>query len=140
MKQTEEHKKLTSKLNIALVLIGIAAIAAAVVVFLTVPGDLQSQFLEHGWHARGADIPNGPYPFIHGGRHPGFGLVVLVVLAVIFIAGMRHRMAAFHMFHTHHRGDSAMEILRKEYATGDISKEEYLSRKEVLEKGEGGEE
>ena len=67
-------------------------------------------------------------------------MILLVVLAVILIAGMRHRMTAFHMFRHHHGGESAMDILRKEYATGDISKEEYLSRKEVLEKGEGGEE
>ena len=140
MKQSAENKKMKSRLNTALILIGLSAVVIAVVLFLTIPEDAKAQFLEYHSHfAKGPDGEIAP-PFFHGRVHHRHGGILFIVLIALIAAGIMHRKAAFHKFHRQWNGGSAMDILRKEYATGDISKEEYLARKSVLENGEGGEE
>jgi len=66
----------------------------------------------------------------------GFGWIPIVGLVILIasIAGFGRRYR--HDAHRPGEHESAMDILRNEFAEGRIDKDEFLSRKQVLEEGE----
>jgi len=92
--------------------------------------------------------------FANGGRYMGYGhfgfpwlpIVGFVILFVVLArAGRRHHFFSMHG-HRHglardeYRGDdiSAIEVLRKEFAEGRVSMEDFVARKKVLDENEAG--
>ncbi len=62
---------------------------------------------------------------------PGMGILMFIVILVIlylFVVSFQHNNQ------NHKSADNSMEILKNRYARGEISKEEYLSTRDVLKK------
>ena len=57
------------------------------------------------------------------------GLVMVAVLAVVIVLGIR---LVNRTDRSHQREESALEVLKKRYARGEISQEEYRTMREDL--------
>jgi uncharacterized membrane protein len=133
-------------LNIALLIIGLSILLLGTVLFFTVPAELKDRFLEkqnnkYEWenkewgfgHGSGsfAEAYNHSWNKRHGG---GNWFIPLAVLGVFLIIVIGKRLGRHHFGHGGHgRVNNPMDILRKSYANGRISREEYLEKKTVLE-------
>jgi putative membrane protein len=62
-----------------------------------------------------------------------FPLIFLVVILFIVLRGGGWRICGGHGMQTRDRRESAREILDRRYASGEISREEYLQMKKDLE-------
>jgi putative membrane protein len=60
---------------------------------------------------------------------------VLWIFIIALIISIVHSLFKNNRDKSENKNDSALEILRQEYAKGKISKEEYEERKQVLEDG-----
>jgi uncharacterized membrane protein len=135
----------------ALVALGIAMVALGGVLVATFPWSEAGAPFAHFW-GQGQGLPpgaesgaqpgSGPWygsphgwGFFHGPRFFGGGLIILVlVILVISLAARRWR------YHGHYRSYGpderldAEEILRRTFAEGRITEEEYNSRLSTLRK------
>lgn len=72
-----------------------------------------------------------------GFMFPGLGLIVVVVLVIIVIwliaGGQFGRSVSGNTSGEHRRSDTPLEILKRRYAKGEITKEEFDSIKKDLE-------
>jgi len=88
----------------------------------------------HGWHHPWYGYGYGyrPWGFFHGPRFFGGGFLFLALVVVIVVALVRRRRG----WHYRHWDDSAdaEEILRRTFAEGRITEEEYKSRLAALRK------
>ena len=128
----------------ALVALGIAMVALGGVLLATFPWSQAGAPFAHFW-GQGQGLPPGAQPgagpwygyphgwgFFHGPRFFGGGLVILVlVIVVISLAARRWR---YHRFDGPGEHLDAEEILRRSFAEGKITEEEYKSRLSVLRK------
>ncbi len=129
---------------IALVIIGIALAVLGAVLFL-------ARMDGSAWTGDGVGrvFSRGTgYRFLDRGRYPGhmgFGFAWLplagfaILIALLAGFGRRHRHSNGHGQDGRHNDwerESAMDILRKEFAEGRIDKDAFLSRKQVLEESE----
>jgi len=135
------RKSRTRALTWALVALGIAMVALGGVLLATFPWSQAGAPFAHLW---GQGLPPGAQPgygpwgyphgwgFFHGPRFFDGGLVILVlVVVVISLAARRWR------YHGSDGTDGrldAEEILRRSFAEGKITEEEYKSRLGVLRK------
>jgi uncharacterized membrane protein len=78
---------------------------------------------------QGQGVPPG---FMHGPRFFGGGL--LIAILVIFLIGFAVRRGRYWGHAGHDRGLDAEEILRRTFAEGRITEEEYKSRLNALRK------
>ena len=131
----------------ALVALGIAMVALGGVLVATFPWSEAGAPFAHFW-GQGQGLPPGAQPaqpgygpwsgyphgwgFFHGPRFFGGGLFILVfVILAISLAARRWR------YHRNYGPDErldAEEILRRSFAEGRITEEEYNSRLSVLRK------
>lgn len=83
-----------------------------------------------GWH-------HGWMDGMGGFMFPGLGLIIIVVLVIVVIwaisGGLSGRSADRVSSENHARSEAPMEILKRRYASGEISKEEYDQMKRDLE-------
>ena len=136
------------KMTIALiVLAAVIAVLGAILLFTSVSA-ANGAGLRWGFDR---DHMDGFRGLAYGGRYMGYGhfgflwlpIVGLVVLfAVLARAGRRYH--HFHGYgHSFRRdeyreaGESAIEVLRREFAEGRISMEDFVARKKVLDEDEG---
>ncbi|SJZ64773.1 putative membrane protein [Cetobacterium ceti] len=59
---------------------------------------------------------------------PFFGIIVFVIIIVLIFKGISGNKSNENIFHS----ESALEILNKRYAKGEISKEEYEEMKKTI--------
>lgn len=65
-----------------------------------------------------------------------FFLVVIIGLAILLLSGLFPRMKdGERSYRSSGRGEAPMEILKRRYAAGEISKEEFAEMREELRKG-----
>jgi uncharacterized membrane protein len=128
----------------ALVALGIAMVALGGVLIATFPWSQAGSPFAHFW-SQGQGLPPGAQPgdgpwyghphgwgFFHGPRFFGGGLFILVlVILVISLAARRWR---YHRSYGPDERLDAEEILRRSFAEGRITEEEYKSRLSVLRK------
>ena len=140
-------------LTVALIVVGILMLALGGVMAATFPWQQAGLPFAHAWGqgqgvpqdgSQGQGVPQaapgGWYGyhhgwFMHGPRFfgGGFLILVLVVIAVALIARRAAYMGAWRHGDPD-RGLGAEEILRKKFAQGEISEEEYKSRMSALRK------
>jgi uncharacterized membrane protein len=134
-------------ITVTLVVLGIAIIALGGLLAATFPWSQQAGFpFAHMWSqgpgvTPGQAVPEGPggwygphhaWGFMRGPRLFGGGLLIafLVILAVIFAV----RRGRYWGHDGRERGLDAEEILRRTFAEGRITEEEYKSRLGALRK------
>jgi uncharacterized membrane protein len=128
----------------ALVALGIAMIALGGVLIATFPWSQASGPFAHFW-GQGQGVPPGAQPgygpwygyphgwgFFHGPRFFGGGLFILVL--VILVISLMARRGGYHRSYSPDERLDAEEILRRTFAEGRISEEEYKSRLSALRK------
>jgi putative membrane protein len=64
----------------------------------------------------------------------GIVLLIAVIVVVFFLVQWTVKSSAKQGGHQSDAGDSALEILRKRYANGEINKEEFEEKKKDIEK------
>ncbi|HCM28158.1 MAG TPA: hypothetical protein DIC34_16760 [Treponema sp.] len=130
-------------MTIALIVLGVAVVAAGAGLMLTgaAAGVGDNWGFGHMGGYRG--YAYGLRPFARG--HFGFPWVPIAGLAIVFAvlarAGRRHH--HFPMHGGSGRGcgagdESAIEVLRREFAEGRMSTEDFIARKKVLEEDGAG--
>lgn len=127
----------------ALIAVGIAVVTLGAVMALTFPW---SQVMAQAQAQAGAAPAFGPW---HGyyGVHPGWGYfhgprffgggllgIVLVVLVLAFIVRAVARPWRYHRRYGPDERPDAEEILRREFAEGRITEEEFTRRRDALRK------
>jgi uncharacterized membrane protein len=131
-------------LTIALIVLGVAIVALGAVLVFTGSGG--GAGYGGGW-AFGRGHMDGYRGLANGGRYMGYGhfgfpwlpIVGLAVLfAIVARAGRRHHLFSMHRHglrqtEFHGADESAIEVLRREFAEGRISMEDFVARRKVLE-------
>lgn len=77
----------------------------------------------------------GGYGWMHGGGY-GFGMGlfgILAMIAVVIAVVWAVRAAGGPQGQSAHAAPSALEVLDKRYANGEVEREDYLARKKDLE-------
>ncbi len=138
------HTSRRRALTWALVALGIAMVALGGVLVATFPWSQAGVPFAHFWgqgqgQTPGAQPSYGPfygYPygwgFFHGPRFFGGGLFILVL--VILVISLAARRWGYHRFHRPDEWLDAEEILKRTFAEGRITEEEYKSRLSALRK------
>jgi len=138
-------------LTIALIVLGVAIVALGAVLVFT--GSGAAAGYGGGW-AFGRGHMDGYRGLANRGRYLGYGhfgfpwlpiLGFVILFVVLAKAGRRHHFFSMHD-HGHRHGfgrdenhgadESAIEVLRKEFAEGRISMEDFVARKKVLDEDE----
>jgi uncharacterized membrane protein len=127
----------------ALVALGIAMVALGGVLIATIPWSQAGVPFAHFW-GQGQGVPPEAQPgygpwyghphgwgFFHGPRFFGGGLFILVLVILVIMAARRW---GYHRFHGSDERLDAEEILRRSFAEGRITEEEYKSRLSALRK------
>ena len=128
----------------ALVALGIAMVALGGVLIATFPWSQASGAFAHFW-GQGQGLPPGAEPgygprhgyphgwgFFHGPRFFGGGLFILVL--VILVISLAARRWGYRRYDGPDKGLDAEGILRRTFAEGRITEEEYKSRLSALRK------
>ena len=134
-------------LNFALLIIGISILILGTVLFFTAPEEMKDSFKK--MHISRYIIENGERHYQFGrDTFPGHNtpawkgsngrilILPMFVLVLVLIIGIGKIVAG--NFFLHKRSgyrESPENILRRSYADGRITREEYLDRKNNLEKG-----
>ena len=140
-------------LTIALIVLAAAIVAVGVALIFLGGSDGAGVGVGSGW-IFGRGHMDGYRGFADGGRYMGYGhfgfpwlpIVGFVILfAVLAKVGRRHHFFSMHdhghrhgFAHDENRGgdESAIEVLRKEFAEGRVSMEDFVARKKVLDEDE----
>ena len=88
------------------------------------------------WHAYRGNINPGMMNWGYGTNWLGtlIWLAILIAVVVAIIALVRWMtISSSSTTYPHHSSDSAMEILRRSYAKGEITKEQFTAMKHDLE-------
>lgn len=130
----------------ALVALGIAMVALGGVLVATFPWSQAGTPFAHFW-GQGQGLPPGAQPggtgpwyggyphgwsFFHGPRFFGGGLLILVL--VVLVISLAARRWGYHRSSSPDERLDAEEILRRMFAEGRITEEEYKSRLGALRK------
>ena len=137
-------------LTIALIVLAAAIVAVGVALIFLGGAAGAGVGAGSGWNF-GRGHMDGYRNFAFGGRplgrgHFGFPWLPIVGFVILFVvlakAGRRHHFLSMHG-HGHRNGygrdeccgadESAIEILRKEFAEGRVSMEDFVARKKVLD-------
>ncbi len=130
-----------NNLNIVLLIVGISILVLGTVLLFTVPPELKSGFFEmhdNAWGNKewGFGSGHGSFPgsYEHSwNKTHGMGIwfVPLVVIVLFLFFGIGKRSGRY--FPGHGSVSNPLDILRRSYAEGRMSREEYLEKKSVLE-------
>ncbi len=75
--------------------------------------------------------PGGGWHFMPFG---GLGWLIIIGLAIVFIVFLVRRGQAPSRPSAHHDRETALDVLKKRYARGEITREEFTAMKEDLDK------
>lgn len=132
-------------LNLALLIIGASILILGAVLFLTVPAEIKDSFremhinkfsLENGeWNDRfGSGVFPGTFDPAWKRSHGGIWVFPLAILVLVLIISIGRRVSSNYFGHRRHGFmENPINILRRSYADGRMTREEYLEKKTILE-------
>ena len=137
-----------NRLNLAILIIGISIIVLGGVMLLTLPDGLKENF--NGFHGNrfsmekgdwsnkfNGNSSDGYYNHMGSRSHGGIWILPSIIIVVLIAVGFRKKSNRhFHGHGGHECQEKPVDVLRRSYAAGRMTRYEYLERKSTLENDE----